>query len=73
MYEPGTQFTYQGELYEVSEELPAGKACIVCEKEYGEHGKPCSWHDNFPCTIYCGMKCYPKIVKVCTNQAKQSR
>lgn len=70
MYEPATQFTYQGELYEVSEEFPAGKACSVCEKEYGEYGKPCSWHDNFPCVIYCGMKRYPKLVTTCTNQDK---
>lgn len=67
-HKPGEQFTYQDEIYEVSEELPAGKACEVCEKEYGEHGKPCSWHDNFPCTIYCGMRCYPKIAKVCGNK-----
>ena len=29
MLQPGEQFTYQGELYEVSEELPAGNACLV--------------------------------------------
>ena len=71
MLKPGEQFIYGDEVYEVSEELPVGEACRVCEKEYGEHGKPCSWHDNFPCTIYCGMKCYPKIAKVCGNQDKQ--
>lgn len=71
MLKPGEQFIYAGEVYEISEELPAGEACRVCEKEYGEHGKPCSWHDNFPCTIYCGMRCYPKIAKViCGNQGK---
>ena len=63
MLKPGEQFTYQGEIYEISEE--------VCKKEYGEHDKPCSWYDNFPCTIYCGMRCYPKIAKVCGDADKK--
>ena len=28
-HKPGEQFTYQGEIYEISEELPAGEACKV--------------------------------------------
>lgn len=69
MLKPGQLFNYKGKRYNVSKKVFTGAkdTCDECERFYNHTTElmPCIENVNFPCTRYCGMTSFPKLIKMC--------
>lgn len=74
MLKPGQLFSSNRNTYQVTKgafEIILRGACSRCRLYYNVHlnvSVPCETYRNFPCTEYCGMRYYPKLVKLCGNK-----
>lgn len=67
-YKPGQLFTYKDKVYRISKQFSIWDT-NTCEKCREYNGVlPCKEDPTFPCTKYCGMESFPKLVTLCKNE-----